>query len=305
MKNDPNAASYLLIEKAFDLAKKGQFDEALEIYNQLVSKHPVSEFYSQRGLTYYALDDFESAIADFTKAIELRSDNPDRYVNRGNAYLQIESFEAALEDYNKAIELSPKLVKAYNGRSVVYEMIDKIDDACNDLMTAIELDGTYGAPYFNLGLLYITMGKDDEALVCVNKANQLLPNNTDILRTRGDLHAALGDADKAYQDFILALEADSENLKAHRNLSWLLSTSDQSSIRNGKEALSHALWCCEKTDWKEASSLEVLAAAYAECGNFDEAVRWQSEALQLRPLKQKEITSRRLKILQKKLPIRE
>ena len=305
MKEKRYPESSFLVRKAFDLAEKGQFAEALEIYNELISKHEVSVLYMQRGITYFALSDFENSIVDLTKAIDLKSDDADYYVNRGNAYLRINDFEAALEDYNKAIELSPKLVKAYNGRSVVYEKMGRIDDACNDLMTAIELDDSYGAPYFNLGLLYITMGKNDEALVCINKANQLRPNDTTILRRRGELHTTLGDVNKAYQDYILAIEADSENLKAHRNLSWLLSTSNQSSIRNGKEALSHAMWCCEKTQWKEASSLEVLAAAYAECGDFDEAVRRQSEALPLRSSKQKETTQQRLKVLQKGLPIRE
>ena len=64
MKEKRHPASSFLVSKAFDLAEKGQFAEALEIFNQLVSKHEVSELHMQRGLTYYALNEVENAIAE-------------------------------------------------------------------------------------------------------------------------------------------------------------------------------------------------------------------------------------------------
>ena len=48
----------------------------------------------------------------------------------------------------------------------------------------------------------------------------------------------------------------------------------------GKKALVLAQKACELTNWKDASVLESFAAACAETGDFEQAVRWQTKALE-------------------------
>jgi hypothetical protein len=56
---------------------------------------------------------------------------------------------------------------------------------------------------------------------------------------------------------------------------------------------------CERSAWVEANILDTLAAAYAECGKFDEAVKWQREAVKLARDKEREELRSRLELFQK------
>ena len=64
------------------------------------------------------MEQYERAIEDFNKAIELKPDYAEAYVNRGNSYLGLEEYERAIEDFDKAIKIDPKDVGAYHNRAI-------------------------------------------------------------------------------------------------------------------------------------------------------------------------------------------
>jgi hypothetical protein len=62
------------------------------------------------------------------------------------------------------------------------------------------------------------------------------------------------------------------------------------------------------THWKDASALATLAAAYAEAGGFDAAVKWETKAIELLPSGDSDYEAwklARLKLYQEKKPYRE
>ena len=65
------------------------------------------------------------------------------------------------------------------------------------------------------------------------------------------------------------------------NLAWVLATSPDAKLRDGKRSLKLAKRACEVTEYKEAHILSTLAAACAENGDFPEAIRWSTEAVAL------------------------
>ena len=69
--------------------------------------------------------------------------------------------------------------------------------------------------------------------------------------------------------------------RLHNQLAWLLATCPADDVRNGKDALTHATRACELTDWTDATALDTLAAAHAECADFAASIRHAERALAL------------------------
>jgi hypothetical protein len=67
----------------------------------------------------------------------------------------------------------------------------------------------------------------------------------------------------------------------------MLATCPEAGFRDGPRAVSLARRACEATDWKHPYYLGTLGATLAEIGDFDEAARWQAEALALYPAEEK------------------
>jgi tetratricopeptide (TPR) repeat protein len=78
-----------------------------------------------------------------------------------------------------------------------------------------------------------------------------------------------------------------ENAKYYNNLAWALATCPDSKYRNGKEAVGNAKKACELDGEKTWQFLGTLAAAYAECGDFEKACETEGKAIDLADEKDK------------------
>jgi len=92
-----------------------------------------------RGVEYRLNSNFNAAITEFTRAIELDSKNEDACAFRGGAYGALGEWEKALADFTHAVALNQKDAN-YVSRGIAYFMIDKFKEARSDLETALRLN---------------------------------------------------------------------------------------------------------------------------------------------------------------------
>src|SRR5207244_8452289 len=98
---------------------------------------------------------------------------------------------------------------------------------------------------------------------------------------RADTYLRAGNQKDAVADYEEALKRDPDNSGVLNNLAWLLSTSPDDSLRNGKRAIELASKACELTEYKQAHILSTLAAAYAQARDFKTALKWSAKAVEL------------------------
>jgi tetratricopeptide (TPR) repeat protein len=92
-----------------------------------------------RGAAYFKKGEYDKAIADETKAIEIDPKFAEAYVNRGIAYLAKGEHDKAIADFTKAIQLKPDLAEAYYNRGVSYERLGRKAEAIADYRSTLAL----------------------------------------------------------------------------------------------------------------------------------------------------------------------
>jgi len=95
-----------------------------------------------RGTMNAKKGNLSEAIADFTKAIEIKPNDVMAYNNRGSAYAQQGNFIQALSDFTKAIDLSPNDPVAYHNRAVVFYQFKEYDRAWEDVRKVQKIGAT-------------------------------------------------------------------------------------------------------------------------------------------------------------------
>ncbi|NQV00096.1 MAG: tetratricopeptide repeat protein [Parcubacteria group bacterium] len=98
-----------------------------------------ADLYNAKGNEYLMDKEFQKAIEEFDKAIEINKNYAEPYNGKGVAYRNLGEFNKAIKDYTKAIELYPSFFEAYNNRGVCFMLLNEYDKMCYDFKRACEL----------------------------------------------------------------------------------------------------------------------------------------------------------------------
>jgi len=230
------------------LFQKGQIDDAIAHYRSALQIQPDwwdAEY--NLGTALSAKGEVDEAILHSEKAVAMRPTDPDAQVSLANLLFQKGRIDEAIAHYQKAITARP-----------------------DDFLAR-----------YGLGHALLEKGELDSAIQACRSALLLRPLDADCHTTLAIALEEKGNPAEAIQHYNKALELAPKSTATLTNLAWLLATSQDASLRNGLKAVELAKQADRLVGGTNALVLRTLAAAYAENGEFANAIGTARSAMQL------------------------
>lgn len=229
------------------------------------------------------------------------------YIERAGRKETMGDYNGALADYTAALGLEPKSGIAHYSRAQVYASLGRFNEAIPDLDAVIRDVPNAFNVYYDRGYAYAQLGNADMALADFDNAIRCATNTADGNLVEAHAYYEKGDYAKSAAFFAKTRQKSPRDENVLNAVAWFKATCPDGSFRNGKEALTDATKACEFTKWQDGETVDTLAAAYAEMGDFNQAVKYEMQALSLRPLRPDSLKGmqRRLRLFQAHKPFRE
>lgn len=151
------------IMRAAVLLSANRNEEALDILNRAIERHPHPLAFEFRGKACFRLNRLPAALADFSAAIETGKARYEVWLGRGLVNAALHNTQQAISDFNKAETLDQSDVLLYMARAAQYIATARIDDAIKDLRNAVKLAPDSATPRIMLAELLLDGPFRDEA----------------------------------------------------------------------------------------------------------------------------------------------
>ena len=225
----------------------GNYVGAIADYTRAIEiKSDLAEAYGNRGNAKTELGQYFAAIADFDTVIQLKPDYAEAYNNRGIAKADLGQYFAAIQDFDKAIQLKPYSASAYNSRGIAKTSLGQHFAAIQDFDKAIQLRPDFALAYVNRGVPKRKLGQYFAAIQDYDKAIQLKPDHTLAYYNRGNTKHDLKQYSAAIQDYNMVIRLNPNYTKAYINRGVAKINLDRTS--EAKQDFRMALKLAEKAD---------------------------------------------------------
>ena len=210
-----------------------------------------------------------------------------------------------LEAAQNVLATVPESALAHEELGIALAESERFDEAVTHLRRAVQLNPNKSNAFYALGNALMKIGHFELAIGHYKEALRLRPGNIKARTKLGAALHALRRFDGAIAQYTEALRIMPDYGIAHNNLAWLLATCPDSEYRDGQQAVAHARRAGEILGDVDSNLLGTRAAAYAESGQFAEAIRWQTKAVELAPAADKADQKARLALYKEGRPYRD
>lgn len=249
----------------------------------------VAQWYLQAAADDLQAGDLESALDNIEGVISWVPENPTGYFLRAELHREMGEFEIALEDLDRAIELQPNWLPPIASRAMVNQRLQRHHDSAVDYTRALQLAGENDeAMYRNnrayaraLGEFELEEGLTDAESAVAAKEKELTYDENNAftrldlgmyLDTRGLIHLHLGNEDQALADLNRALQLVESVQQQNPFEEFTVGSPEQ---------LRRVAAAAEQIDQSRAVMYEHRAMVYDKQGKTDEAKQDHELARQL------------------------
>jgi tetratricopeptide (TPR) repeat protein len=295
------------------LLELGNLDDAVVHYREAVRIRPhYPDVHNNLGIALQRRGRVEEAVVHFTEAIRLRPQYADAHSNLGAALAEQGKIEDAIVRYTEALRLNSGHIVARNNLAQALVKAGKLNEAVHQYSELLRLKPDHFQAHKNLADLLARLGRAEEAIAHYVRAIELKPDSAEAHHNLGIVMANLGEYAAASERFRAALRHKPDSAVTHyalagvlarlgraadaiaqyrealrlkpdwpealRELAWILATHPEAQFRNGPEAVRLAEQACALSNHQQPRAVQSLAAAYAEAGQYEQAVREAQKA---------------------------
>jgi tetratricopeptide (TPR) repeat protein len=321
--------------------QQGNLKEAQKLFQDSAEFDP--EFISAHndlGAIQALMGKPAEAIPHYHRELEKHPENAAAHVNLADALDRVGETQEAISHYKRALAIDGTQLMARYKVGLVLARVGEVDQALRELRQALYIDPNFVSARYQLGMLLARQGNLDEAeeqfRAALNQQSdfslahaglgtiQCLRNQLSEARASFTKALALHSDEAQFQfdlAHVLMRQGEFTNANVHYGLglqldptwpeqaskqAWDLATGDARQ-RSAAFALRIAQQACEATDYQRAEFLDVLAAAYAEAGRFDDAITVARKALASTPDSSPQLPAMRdrIKLYEKRQPYRQ
>jgi tetratricopeptide (TPR) repeat protein len=259
-----------------------KYDDAVKHIEKAIELKPKSSLgYTLRARWNLEREDLKAAIADLDKALKVEPRDVAALLIRARVHQEQKDYAAARSDVERVLVISPDLPQGVILRSLISAAEGKLVDAIADMQAVLEKDPSNVPWRLQLASYYLQDKRPRKAIEVFTKILDEDEDQKLARQARADTFLSIGKHAEAVADFEIALRQSPDDDGVLNNFAWVLATSPDDNVRNGKRAIELATKACEVTKYEKPHILSTLAAAYAQTGDFETAKKWSKKAVEI------------------------
>jgi tetratricopeptide (TPR) repeat protein len=264
------------------LAKQGKHLPAIEQLSLALEKSPDDwRLCEHLAASLHQQGRLREALAYYSQAAQLNPYEPSTYHNMGVILRKSGRWDEAAAHFMHALQLDPSLAIDHYNLGMVYAKMGNLSAAVESYQAALDCGLREAGLWNELGVAYLRLERWNEAGECFQQALSLEPRSIECLCRLAGVFTKLARFDDARSRYKEALRLSPNWPQSAIRNARALATHPDARVRDGLRALELAQHACEATSSSDPVFLDTLAAAYAEAGQFPDAITTAEKALSL------------------------
>jgi tetratricopeptide (TPR) repeat protein len=227
----------------------------------------------------------------------------DECFDRGVQHAERERWDEALKAFDELVKLEPNNSTAYHLRGISWYYKLDLKKAVADYDAALRLSPNDPEVLVDRAKALFEQDQDELALADIEAAIVLGTKDPTVYWVRGAIREDAGDLKSALADYEQAVKIGADDVSSLNCLAWILATAPE--LRNGRRAHALAMRAVEIDEGKDWDTIDTLAAAFAETGDYARAIQCQTEAIRLAPAEEHDELKARLNLYKANKPYRQ
>jgi tetratricopeptide (TPR) repeat protein len=221
--------------------------------------------------TRHRNEDYASRVSMWSDVVTQAPHNYRGHFCLGLALQEQNRLEEAATELQRSIELNPGYAKGHQSLAMIKAAQGDMAEAISHYQHAIRFSTGFVLAYRNYGNLLARQNNYEQALEQYTRAAEIQPTDASTYRVIGHTQLKLGRYTEAADAFQTAVTLRSDSVPDLAWLAWLRATAPDAKDRDGTFAVKLANQAVNATGYKDVAALNILAAAYAETGQFTDA----------------------------------